>query len=119
MIDAAEDEARAGVWLTAARMNLLRTPKSLTGPELGTPAVSFQSWYEARHGREAYAAIDRIPRTDWAEYLTWYRQFLGIAIRYGTRLHRTEPAGEDFRGEGMPFAVNFREKQQKQRKLPP
>ena len=97
VIDAAEDEARAGVWLTAARMNLLRTPKSLTGPELGTPAFSFQSWYEARHGREAYAAIDRIPRTDWADYLTWYRQFLGITIRYGTRLLRIEPADEHFR----------------------
>ena len=97
VIDAAEDEARAGVWLTAARMNLLRTPKSLTGPELGTPAFSFQSWYEARHGREAYAAIDRIPRTDWADYLTWYRQFLGITIRYGTRLLRIEPADGHFR----------------------
>ena len=70
VIDAAEDETRAGVWLNAARMNLLRTPKSLTGPELGTPAFGFQSWFEARHGRAAYAAIDRIPRTDWADYLT-------------------------------------------------
>ena len=92
VIDAAEDEARAGVWLTAARMNLLRTPKSLPGPELGIPAFGFQSWYEARHGAEAYAAIDRIPRTDWADYLTWYRRFLGIAIRYRTRLLRIEPA---------------------------
>src|SRR3954465_9221901 len=50
VIDAAEDEARAGVWLTAARMNLLRTPKSLPGPELGIPAFSFQAWHEARHG---------------------------------------------------------------------
>ena len=91
VIDAAEDEARAGVWLNAARMNLLRTPKSLPGPELGIPAFGFQSWYEARHGAEAYAAIDRIPRTDWAAYLTWYRRFLGIAIRYRTRLLRIEP----------------------------
>ena len=46
VIDAAEDEDRAGVWLTAARMNLLRTPKTLPGPELGIPALGFQSWYE-------------------------------------------------------------------------
>ena len=39
VIDAAEDEARAGVWLTAARMNVLRTPKSLIGPELSNPSV--------------------------------------------------------------------------------
>jgi cation diffusion facilitator CzcD-associated flavoprotein CzcO len=93
----AQDEAGAGVWLTAARMNLLRTPKSLPGPELGIPALSFQSWYEARHGTAAYAAVDRIPRTDWAEYLRWYRRFLGITIRYGTRLVRIEPGDGHFR----------------------
>jgi FAD-dependent urate hydroxylase len=97
VIDAAEDEARAGVWLNAARMNLLRTPKSLPGPELGIPAFGFQSWYEARHGPEAYAAIDRIVRTDWADYLTWYRRFLGIAIHYRTKLLRIEPGAGHFR----------------------
>jgi len=97
VIDAAEDEARAGVWLNAARMNLLRTPKGLPGPELGIPAFGFQSWYESRHGVEAYAAIDRIPRIDWADYLTWYRRFLGITIRYRTRLLRIEPRDGHFR----------------------
>ena len=97
VIDAAEDEARAGVWLNAARMNLLRTPKNLPGPELGIPAFGFQSWYEVRHGAEAYAAIDRILRTDWADYLTWYRRFLGVAIRYRTRLLRIEPGDGHFR----------------------
>jgi FAD-dependent urate hydroxylase len=92
VIDAAEDAAHAGVWLTAARMNLLRTPKSLPGPELGISTLGFQSWYEARHGVATYAAIDRIPRTDWADYLDWYRAFLGIRIRYRTRLLRIEPA---------------------------
>jgi cation diffusion facilitator CzcD-associated flavoprotein CzcO len=97
VIDAAADEARAGLWLNGARMNLLRTPKSLTGPEVGNPMFSFQAWYEARHGAEAYAAIDRILRTDWAEYLRWYRRFLQIPIRYGTRLCRIEPADRHFR----------------------
>jgi FAD-dependent urate hydroxylase len=97
VIDAAEDEERAGVWLTAARMNLLRTPKSLTGPELGNPSFGFQAWYEARHGAAAYAAIDRIPRTDWADYLNWYRRFLGVVVRYRTRLLRIEPADGHFR----------------------
>ena len=97
VIDAAEDEARAGVWLNAARMNLLRTPKNLPGPELGISDLGFQSWYEARHGVDAYAAIDRIPRTDWAKYLHWYRQFLGIEIRYRTRLLRIEPANDHCR----------------------
>jgi FAD-dependent urate hydroxylase len=97
IIAAAEDEAQAGVWLTAARMNLLRTPKSLPGPELGIPALSFQAWYEARHGQEAYAAIDRIPRLLWAEYLGWYRNFLKIPVRYRTCLVRIEPAEGFFR----------------------
>ena len=92
VIDAAADEAQAGVWLTAARMNVLRTPKNLPGPELGIPALSFQSWYERRYGADAYATLERIPRTAWAEYLSWYRQFLAIPIRYGTRLVRIEPA---------------------------
>ncbi|HEY4042938.1 MAG TPA: FAD/NAD(P)-binding protein, partial [Rhodopila sp.] len=83
VIDAAEDETQAGIWRTAARMQLLRTPKNLPGPEQGIPALSFQAWYEARHGAAAYLAIDRIPRLAWAEYLSWYRHFLGIPVRYG------------------------------------
>jgi FAD-dependent urate hydroxylase len=97
VIDAAPDEARAGVWLTAARMNLLRTPKNLAGPELGIPELGFQAWYEARHGADAYAALDRIPRVTWAEYLSWYRRFLNVAIRYETRLVRVEPVDGHFR----------------------
>ncbi|MHC5937569.1 FAD-dependent oxidoreductase [Nostoc sp.] len=97
VIDAADDEAHAGVWLNRARMNKLRTPKNLPGPELGIPALSFQSWYEVRHGAESYAAIDRIPRLLWADYLSWYRQFLGIPVRYGTRLVRIEPDEGFFR----------------------
>ncbi|WP_428535017.1 NAD(P)-binding domain-containing protein [Rhodopila sp.] len=97
VIDAAADAAHAGGWLTAARMNLLRTPKNLPGPELGIPALGFQAWYEARHGQDAYAAMERIPRLAWAEYLGWYRRFLDIRVRYGCRLLRIEPAGDCFR----------------------
>src|SRR5829696_6434521 len=97
VIDMADGEARAGVWLTAARMNVLRTPKTLPGPELGIPALGFQAWYEARHGRALYAAIERIPRAAWAEYLAWYRRFLDIPVRYRTRLVRIEPALGHFR----------------------
>ncbi|MCX4172315.1 MULTISPECIES: SidA/IucD/PvdA family monooxygenase [Paraburkholderia] len=97
VIDAAADEGQAGVWLNRARMNKLRTPKSLVGPEAGLPGLSFQAWYEARFGAASYAEIDRIPRTRWAEYLAWYRHFLEIPIRYGTRLTRIEPTGGHFR----------------------
>src|SRR5258708_18420950 len=90
VIDAAADEGQLGVWLNRARMNKLRTPTSLVGPEVGLPGLSFQAWYEARVGAASYAEIDRIPRTRWAEYLAWYRHFLEIPIRYGTRLTRIE-----------------------------
>src|SRR5580692_3249591 len=54
VIDAASSAAEAGIWENGARMNVLRTPKSLAGPEYGIAALSFQAWYEARHGAEAY-----------------------------------------------------------------
>lgn len=96
VIDHASDEARAGVWTTYARMNRLRTPKTLAGPEAGLSALSFQAWYEARHGEAAYAQIERAGREDRAAYLAWYRE-LGITVRYGTTLERIEPQGDHFR----------------------
>ena len=97
VIDMAADEAGAGIWRNAARMSVLRTAKTLPGPENGIAALSFQAWYEARHGADAFTAFDRIPREAWADYLAWYRRFLGIPVRYGTRLTRIEPAEDHFR----------------------
>src|SRR5271169_4851312 len=97
VIDAAADAGRAGNWKNSARMNVLRTPKTLAGPELGIAALGFQAWYEARHGEAAYAAFERAPRQAWVDYLAWYRDFLGIPVRYGTRLKRIEPADGHFR----------------------
>lgn len=91
VLDAAPDSSRAGVWRDRARMHKLRTAKSLVGPELGLPALGFQAWYESRQGAEAYAAIDRIPRLLWADYLDWYREFLDLDVRYGTQVLRIEP----------------------------
>lgn len=97
VIDAAPDAARAGIWQNGARMHVLRTPKTLAGPELGIAALSFQAWYEARHGAATYEALSRIPRQAWIDYLAWYREFLGITVRYGTRLDRIEPVDGHFR----------------------
>lgn len=91
VIDAAPNAARAGIWTNGARMNVLRTPKTLAGPEFGIAAFGFQAWYEARHGEAAYAAFDRAPKQAWVDYLAWYRDFLGMPVRYGTRLQRIEP----------------------------
>lgn len=86
LIDAAPDASQTGIWLTRARMHSLRTAKNLVGPELDVSALSFQAWYEARHGRDAYAALTRIARTDWAAYLRWFQRFLQIPVQYGTEL---------------------------------
>jgi FAD-dependent urate hydroxylase len=97
VIDAAHDAASSGPWLSSARMHKLRTPKSLSGPELGLPGLSFQAWYEARNGTAAYEAVDRISRVDWAAYLDWYRKTLGIEVRYRTKLRRIEPTADHLR----------------------
>jgi cation diffusion facilitator CzcD-associated flavoprotein CzcO len=97
VIDAAADADTAGVWLNRARMNTLRTPKTLVGPEGDVTGLSFRAWYEARYGRDAYGSIERAPRREWAAYLAWYRTFLDIPVRYGARLARIEPAGDRLR----------------------
>jgi cation diffusion facilitator CzcD-associated flavoprotein CzcO len=114
VLDAAPDANQAGVWLTRARMNRLRTPKSVPGPELGLPGLSFQTWFEATKGADAYAAIERAPRADWAAYLTWLRLVLDIPIRYQTRLLRIEPAADHLR---LHLDVNGRQTVETTRKL--
>lgn len=93
----AADEANTGVWLTRARMNTLRTEKTRSGLELGNPALGFQAWYEGLHGKDAFEAIGRIARTDWAEYLKWFQRQVNVNPRYKTRLIDLEPAGEHLR----------------------
>lgn len=93
LIDAAA-EGQQSIWRDRARMNTLRTPKTAPGPELGNPVLGFQAWYEARHGAEAFAAIGRIPRTLWADYLDWLRATLNVPVRFGTALVAVKPAGE-------------------------
>ena len=90
VIDNASGPA-ASAWRLRARMQKLRTPKNLVGPELGLPALSFQAWYEAREGANAYAALDRIPRLAWADYVDWLRDFLAVPVRWSTHLLRIDP----------------------------
>jgi len=106
------DPGRTGIWRTIARMHQLRTPKTLAGPELGNPALSFRAWYETLHGPEAFDALDRIPRLAWADYLDWFQQVTGTAVRYRTRLVEIEPQGDLLRlhlvSDGMPSVVTTR-----------
>jgi cation diffusion facilitator CzcD-associated flavoprotein CzcO len=90
-------EGNEGVWRHRARMETLRTPKSHLGPELRVPSLTFQAWYEARKGADAYAKIGRIARGDWADYLIWFRDITDARVRFGTRLLLVEPEGDHFR----------------------
>jgi len=90
------DRRRAGEegpWVTTARMETLRSPKHLTGPNLGLPSLTFRSWFEASHGKAAWEPLGKIPKEMWMEYLIWYRKVLGIRVQNDTDLIRITPNG--------------------------
>ena len=74
-----------GPWAAYARMHMLRTPKTVTGPDLGIPSLSVRSWYEAKFGEQAWEKLGKIPRDLWLEYLLWVRETVGD--RKSTRLN--------------------------------
>jgi len=76
----------AGPWLNFARMRTLRTPKYLTGPDLGVPSLTPRAWYEAQHGPGSWETLGLIPKELWAAYLAWYRRTLDIPVRPDTRV---------------------------------
>lgn len=93
IIDKAE-EGKEGPWLSYARMHTLRSPKDFTGPDLDTPSLTYQSWHEARFGKENWQALDLIPRQLWAEYLIWFKRAVGLKIRNGCELLEIAPAAD-------------------------
>jgi cation diffusion facilitator CzcD-associated flavoprotein CzcO len=82
-----------GPWITYARMITLRTLKFLTGPDLGTPSLTFRAWHQAQFGPQAWDDLVRIPRAMWMRYLVWLRQTLDLPVRNGVRLTGVEPFG--------------------------
>jgi cation diffusion facilitator CzcD-associated flavoprotein CzcO len=82
-----------GIWRGLARMITLRTWKTVTGPDLGLPSLTFQSWYEAQHGAAAFEALGKIPKETWHDYLLWVRFALGLDVRNGVELLRLQPTG--------------------------
>lgn len=83
-----------GPWATTARMETLRSPKQLSGPALGLPALTFRAWFQAQFGLAAWDALDKIPRLQWADYLRWYRQVLRLDVRNEHRVTRVEPLAD-------------------------
>ncbi|GLH75325.1 oxidoreductase [Bradyrhizobium sp. SSBR45G] len=80
-----------GPWVTYARMLTLRSPKELTGPAMGLPALTFRAFYEAQYGAEAWQRLDRAPRTLWMDYLVWYRKVLELPVHNEVTVERIEP----------------------------
>ena len=90
------DAAPAGLegpWETFARMETLRSPKTLSGPCLGLPALTFRAWYEAQAGEDAFAAMDKIPKAAWMDYLRWYRRVLDLPVVNEIRVTDVADAG--------------------------
>ncbi len=88
-----QPEGQEGPWATFARMDTLRSPKHLTGPELGVPSLTFRAWYEALNGQAAWDELYKIARLDWAHYLLWVRRVLALPIE-----NRTEASDIRFSG---------------------
>jgi cation diffusion facilitator CzcD-associated flavoprotein CzcO len=70
-----------GPWLTYARMHTLRSPKDYTGPDLDLPSLGYQAWHEARYGEDSWQSLELISRQDWAAYLGWVRDTVGVPVR--------------------------------------
>lgn len=83
---------REGPWNTTARMPILRSPKHLTGPDLGVPSLTFRAWYEAQHGSDGWDALYKIKRLDWMDYLLWVRRVVDLPVENGVALQGVEPA---------------------------
>jgi len=93
----AYDAAPAGLegpWVTFARMQTLRSPKTLHGPALGLPQLTFRAWFTAQWGVEAWQALDKIPKGQWMDYLVWYRNVLDLPVRNRVRMAGISQLGD-------------------------
>jgi len=84
------DEGMEGPWLTYARMETLRSPKTLTGPAFGYASLTFQAWFRASFGMEAWEKLGKIPRPMWMDYLRWYRKVLDLKVQNKVSLDLVE-----------------------------
>lgn len=81
-----------GPWETFARMQTLRSPKTLAGPCLGIPSLTFRAFFEAQWGEDAFERVDKIPKGMWMDYLRWYRRVLALPVTNDTRVTQVEAA---------------------------
>ncbi len=89
VLDAAE-RGREGPWVTYSRMWTLRSPKHLTGPDLGIPSLAPRSWFEALFGEAGWETLGKWPRHTWQSYLNWYRDVLSLPVKNEARVDRID-----------------------------
>ncbi|MFB9948694.1 NAD(P)-binding domain-containing protein [Rhizobium puerariae] len=73
-------------WNSTARMNTLRTPKTITGLEQGIPELTFEAFYDGLHGEGSFAKLGKIPTRDWSTYVDWFREVVEVPVTWATRL---------------------------------
>jgi hypothetical protein len=92
-----------GPWITYARMVTLRTPKYLTGPDLGVASLTFRAFWEAQYGEDAWEKVGKIPREEWMRYLRWFRATLEIpAAGFGRGSEGFNPGAQGGAGDRDP-----------------
>ena len=94
IVDAAP-AGEEGPWTTFARMRTLRTPKYLTGPDLGIPDLTFRAWFAAAFEAPRWDALTRIPTRTWMDYLNWFRDTVDLPIRNGVAVEDIRPVADD------------------------
>src|SRR5438874_6523917 len=82
--------AREGPWTTFARMDILRSPKQLTGPDLGIASLTYRAYHEAKFGSAHWEKLHKIDRVEWARYLMWVRETVGIPVENGVAVRAIE-----------------------------
>src|SRR2546428_8168578 len=79
-----------GPWTTFARMDILRSPKHLTGPDLGIASLTYRAWHEAKFGTAHWEKLHKIDRVEWARYLMWVRETVGVPVENGIAVRTIE-----------------------------
>ncbi|HWI36232.1 MAG TPA: NAD(P)/FAD-dependent oxidoreductase [Burkholderiales bacterium] len=79
-----------GPWTTFARMDILRSPKQLTGPDLGVASLTYRAYHEAKFGIEHWNNLHKIDRVEWARYLHWVRDTVPIPVENGLAVRDIE-----------------------------
>ncbi len=81
---------REGPWTTFARMDILRSPKHLTGPDLGVASLTYRAYHEAKFGTAHWEKLHKIDRVEWARYLMWVRETAGVPVENGVAVRTVE-----------------------------